>query len=102
MRFGTSDFGLYFHVVGETPFGTTLASTGQTSPDRRDVVWQTSDAAEGLTCDHVARANQARRLQQTRAFPSDADFESMVRGHMLQDCNISTRDITRYCLFGVN
>ena len=25
---------------------------------------------------------------------NDADFEGMVRGHMLRDCNISTRDIT--------
>ena len=26
--------------------------------------------------------------------PSDADFDGMVRGHMLRDCAITTRDIT--------
>ena len=28
------------------------------------------------------------------AFPSDADFDGMVSGHMLRDCSITTRDIT--------
>ena len=28
------------------------------------------------------------------SFPSDADFEGMVRGHMLRNCDITTRDIT--------
>ena len=28
------------------------------------------------------------------AFPSDTNFEGTVRGHMLQDCDISTHDIT--------
>ena len=28
VRFGTSNFGLYFNVVGEAPSGTTLTGTG--------------------------------------------------------------------------
>ena len=39
VRFGTSDFGLYFYVAGATPSGATLAGAGQTGLDRRDVVW---------------------------------------------------------------
>ena len=47
-----------------------------------------------MTRGDVTRAGQARRLQQTMVFPLDADFDGMVRGHMLRDCAITTRDIT--------
>ena len=101
VRFGTSDFGLYFNVADVAPSGTTLAGTRQTGPDHRDVVWQTVDAAEGMTHGDVTRAGQARRLQQTIAFPSGADFEGMVRGRTLRDCDITTRDITNVkAIFG--
>ena len=94
VRFGTSDFVLCFNVAGEAPSGTILAGMGRTSHGRRNVVWQTGDAAEDLTRGDVVGAGQARRLQQTMAFPSDADFKGMVRGRMLRDCDITTRDIT--------
>ena len=69
VRFGTSDFGLYFYVAGATPSGTTLAGAGLTGPDRRDVVWQTADAAEGMTRGDVTRAGQARACNRPCRFP---------------------------------
>ena len=47
-----------------------------------------------MTRGDVTRAGQARRLQQAMVFPSGSDFKGMVRGHMLRDCGITTRDIT--------
>ena len=63
VHFGTSDFGLYFNVAGEAPSGTTLTETGRMNPGRGDVLWQTADAAESMTCGDVVCAGQARRLQ---------------------------------------
>ena len=38
VRFGTSNFGLFFYVADATPSGTTLAGAGQTGLGRRAVV----------------------------------------------------------------
>ena len=88
LRFTTSDLGLYFRDTA-CPRATALAT-----PATRGVVWQSGDATEGMTRSDVMRAGTARRLQQTMGFPSDADFDGMVRGHMLRDCSVQTRDIS--------
>jgi hypothetical protein len=94
--FGTNDTGLYYHTAKPVPptAPSPANATTLTTASKREVIWTTADAAEGMTRSDLKKAGTARRLQQMMAFPSDADYDGMVRTHMLRDCNIATRDIT--------
>ena len=52
---------------------------------------------------NLNKAGTTRRVQQMMAFHSNNDYDGMMGGHILQDCNIATRDITNAKLiFGPN
>ena len=56
-------------------------------------LWTSAASAEGLTRGEVRRTSEARRLQQMLGYPSNGDYNGMVRGHMLRDCSVATTDI---------
>ena len=98
MRFCTDDSGLYYRGVSTNTTDSALAMAAE-----RDVIWNTADAARGMTLIDLKRAGTARRVGQMMAFPSDTDYDGMVRGHMLRDCNIATCNITnKNSIFGPN
>lgn len=48
---------------------------------------------EGFSKDQVNRAVKAQKLQAMLGSPARADFESMVRGKLLEDCPITVANI---------
>jgi hypothetical protein len=98
MRFATDNRGLYFRAVHNGPEALVLTTT-----TTRDGVWTSAASAEGLTRAEVRWASEARCLQQMLGYPSDRDYDGMVRGHMLRDCCVVTADIANACaVYGPN
>ena len=98
MRFGTDNSGLYYRDAGTATAAVALATAAE-----RDVVWNTADATEGMTLTDLKKADTAHRVQQIMAFPSNMDYDGMVRGYMLQDCSVATHTITNATsIFGSN
>ena len=98
MRFRTDDAGLYYRDDSTTTVDVALAVAAE-----RNVIWNTADAAEGMTLTGLKKTGTTRRVRQMMDFSSDTDYDGMVRGHMLRDCNIATRNITNpKSIFGPN
>jgi hypothetical protein len=93
LEFKLTDKGLHALDLKTTPNAAHLLVTSSQPTDGHLHVNNVRLNYEGFTKKQILRANDARRLMQMVALPSERALQSMVRLNMLQNCPITNDDI---------